>query len=247
MRALPGSARLNGELGAVLYARQQFAAAEQSTKSALEISPNDAGLWEQYARVQFRLGRNETGLDAARRAVDLAGEGVSARMLLTLGTLSDVQGQRAQAQAAFERAAKLEPESATVATRAAMSMDSDHRLREAEEAYWHAAQLGHPAKALMCLAYLYAGSNRAECEKCRAYFEADPSLFDAERAVTCALSALEADGGREDGLPATAAIVANQVQRRDAIRTKLEALRDAARDDRLIARYERALRMLRGP
>jgi tetratricopeptide (TPR) repeat protein len=244
-QVLPRSARLLEELGRAHYEEGDFAAAESSLTSSLELAPDRPGPWELIARSRFRLGRNAAGLEAVERAASLDGEAPSARILMTHGVLLDVHGRRTEAREKFELAGRLLPESPGPQMSLAMSLDSDHRFLEAEDAYWQAAQIGPPAKALMCLAWLYAGSNSEGCEDCRRYFDLNSGLVDPDRAEACALSALEADGGQEPGLPATASAVAMRIDRREGIGAKLVQLKEATTEDRLIARYEKALRMLR--
>lgn len=244
---LPRSPRLLEELGTVLYARQEFGDAKQHFGAALELTPDNPVLLTLFARAQFRLGQFKSGLVAAERAYEIVGDKASTRVLITYGALLDANGRRTEARTMFARAEERSPKSATPPISIAISLDKEHRAREAADAYWHAAEVGPPAKALMSLAYLYAGAQSKTCEECRVVYRDNPDLLDFERAEACALGALEADDGNEPGLPLVGADVALMIDRRDKIRSAIEGLRDRSTDDERIARYERALRMLRPP
>jgi hypothetical protein len=95
---------------------------------------------------------------------------------------------------------------------------------------------------LITVAWLYAGSNSAQCADCRAYYAREPDMLDFDAAEELALEALRrADS---DNAPRLAVDVAKLIGRPERIRALLEELRSEAEEDQQIAIYERALREL---
>lgn len=100
---------LEAEVGAARRAHdaQQYDQARQAYERAIRTSPDSALLHRELALVERELGRLDSALAHARRAVELdAGD---ARAYATLGEIHTSRGEFAEALAAFERADAIEP------------------------------------------------------------------------------------------------------------------------------------------
>jgi hypothetical protein len=119
----------------------------------------------------------------------------------------------------------------------------DHHLREAVEACEALAETKDRSKALGSLAWIFAGSDRESCADCRAAFEEEPELLDPDRAEELVLEALARNDS--DEVMMLAARIGAMLGRRERVGELLESLQAREEDDRRIARFERALRLLR--
>jgi hypothetical protein len=119
----------------------------------------------------------------------------------------------------------------------------DHHLPEAREAYLQGIGVGEGSRGKSSLAWLYAGSNSAECEECRRAYAEQPGLLDPDHAERLALEALDANDSTF--VPDMAANVALATGRRSGIRGRIESLQANEERDEMIVAFEKALRRLR--
>ena len=105
--AKPSDTRLVRLLGQVALADRDIPAAEASFKRAIEIDPNDAGVYETLAAFLAATGRSDEVVPTLEAA--LARSPNTASLHLALGSLYFAKARTKDAQARFEDAIRLDP------------------------------------------------------------------------------------------------------------------------------------------
>ncbi|MEM7204556.1 MAG: protein kinase [Planctomycetota bacterium] len=229
-RMLPNSTRILSELGWAYRAQRKFADAVAAFERALAVDPDDPELWHDLARMCSYANRNEHGLEAVAQAFAL-GDGSRDRLYSrTKGALLNGLGRTEEAIVIL---AAVAAESPTIGDlhNLALAYDKADRLLEARDTYRAVlARDPEDLQALLSLANLHSGSDRENCAKCAAMFEAHPELYDPELVEEYALAALAADRGRHRFAEALAGY-AKRAGRTERLLARLEELlRDDAAD-----------------
>ncbi len=239
---LPERAPLYARLSYAHYARKEDAEAERAIRKAIELAPQRAEHHFALARVLARQKRGADGLAAALRGAELAGQRANASQLQILSALLGEAKRYDEAQEVLRRLLERDPDNQRALYNLSLSYLSSHDYVPALEALAKITRDPHRARALASLAFIYGGANSDECEECRGFYAAQPELLDQERAEALALQALE--GEFSNDVPLACADIARRIDRRAALRARLEELERSAQDDARIAALSRARRML---
>jgi len=107
LAALPGNARVLGNLGILYKDRQRYPEAEQCYRQALASDPGDPLLHLNLGAVHEAQGELDRAVSCFRRALEL--EPANAKALNNLGKILCLQGLLAEAEAAIGQALQFEP------------------------------------------------------------------------------------------------------------------------------------------
>ncbi|MBI5362657.1 MAG: tetratricopeptide repeat protein, partial [Planctomycetes bacterium] len=240
---LPDSAPMQARLSKLHYDLKDDVEAERAIRAAIVLAPDVGRHRFQLARALARLGKNEEALAEALRGDALAGASATTSQLQILASMLNGAERHAEARAIFERVLRIEPDQPRALYNLAFTEMSDHRFAEAVALGERMIAKGAPGRGHASLAWFFAGSNRAQCERCRAYYAEHPEHFDPHKAEEHALRAL--DRVEADETVPLVAQIGVTLGRRDALQKRLTELKDAAENDQRIALFERGLRTLR--
>lgn len=238
-------AELAGRDGRAKFAAGELAGAAERFEQQVALRPRDDEAWRQLAIVRARLG----DAAGARAAVDQAlalplDRAELAAALRTDAVALDAAGMRPAGIAVLRGVVERSPRYVMGRLSLGLLLDRECDLAGAREQY-DAALLLEPERpeTLLALTYLHAGSNRAQCAKCVAAFEAHPELYAPDRVEELAIRWLRATRGADSALPGIVAW-AKSVGRGGALRPVLDELIAAAPDDRVLGALTRARRGL---
>lgn len=222
-RRLPASVTLQRRLGRVYVRTGRLEEAERVFGHVTTLQPDSARSWRDLADVGLRRRNIEAGQKAIDRALLIdPDDPTSLRVLANLKTLS---GEGGEARGILSRLAEMRPDDPSIWFDLGYSHDLDHDIVGAEKAYSRAVQLdtGH-ARALLCLANLYAGASRGKCKGCDAAYAAHPEYIDLAKAETYLLRNLESDRARDAWSAQTALDIALLLENRNRVIALLERL-----------------------
>lgn len=244
-RLLPGSGHVEARLAQVHYAAKRYDDAKLVVERALASLPDHAESWHLLAKLLYRGGDFARGVDAAQRAITLAGTRATKPMRKNLAALLDKCERFDESQAILRALLDEKPDALESYLDLAFSYDLSHDVKAAHETYERAIALGPNSKLFALQAWLLSGASRKSCERCAAEYAKDPTLLDPDRSESLALDALACKTGREVNTPIVVAQIAVEIARPGRIRKALESMQDSeTRDDRLAA-ITRALRLLK--
>lgn len=238
----PRSGRLRFELGRALYESGDVEGAIEPSTRATELDAENPFYWTQLARVCYYTKRYAEGLSAARMAAKNSSESET-EVLRSLGVLLTSNGKHEEALAVFHELYRLDPRSRNTCFSLGLVYDTLDDHLQAMRYYQEAIDaFENESQGRLHLANIYAGANRAGCEKCLDFFTANPKYLDPDRAEGLCLEALEIDGGRDMRALLTIISVLAKIDRLRDLIPRLEAERDAATDDKRVANLQRAIR-----
>jgi len=107
LTALPGNARVLGNLGILYKDQGRYREAEECYRLAMESDPDDPLLHLNLGAVNEARGELDRAASCFRRALEL--QPANAKALNNLGKVLCLQGQPAEAEAAIKQALRLEP------------------------------------------------------------------------------------------------------------------------------------------
>jgi predicted O-linked N-acetylglucosamine transferase (SPINDLY family) len=136
--ARPGDAALRNNLANALRAAGDDAAAREAYLDALAIEPNHFNAIVNLAATELSLG---LAAQAETRLRDVLAKQPHPQALLLLGHTLHRQHRYAEAQAIYERAAKIAPNAAQFPYQAGLMADEQHHYAEAAQLYRRALQL----------------------------------------------------------------------------------------------------------
>ena len=186
--------------------QKRFDEALERIDRSLELRGDSARAWSLLAKIHARRGSLDEGLAAiqtARRQLADGGKirpGGDLHLLNIEAAILDDAGRHGDAQELFRQILVHEPESAQVWFNLALSLDTDHRVIEAVEAYEKAIELAGDEPDPRCftsLAHLFQGGSLPGCAACVEFFDAHPEYLDRDRAYDNWCRAVEADRGKE--------------------------------------------------
>ncbi len=245
-RLLPESAALALELAELHLDHDRLDDAKREVERVLDENAEDWRLWSTLAQARAKNGEPQAALEAVVEAMRLVSVPQTKLLNLYAATV-DRLGDHEKARTMFREMLAEQPKSSVVQFNIAYSYDLECRLEEAREAYVRTLEIDPESfRAIVALAHLAAGSNRAECEACRAALARTPDLLDPECAERRIIEAIELDRCETPWLAGFAESIANRVDRREAIARALRAVIEDAEVDERVVRVERALRRLEG-
>jgi len=244
-RKLPASRRIARDLAAALRRAGQMEASEREYRRALDLDPSSASLWTEFAQLLLQCESIDRGIEAAREAVRLAGPDDPDAVTVLAGLL-DGKGERAEARSLLRRLIDSHPSHVLARLRLAFSLDMDHLVVEARDAYREVIDVSpRNAMALTCIANLHAGADRGKCRGCDEGYAGHEEMIDLELAGEYLLRALDADRGRSSTLHNTMLQVALKLEERGPIMARLEELTAGADKTQPTLRLEFMLRRIR--
>jgi predicted O-linked N-acetylglucosamine transferase (SPINDLY family) len=125
--------------GLALMQQGRWDEAARAFEAAIERSPKDALFWLNLAQARRKLGRPETAIEAARRAVALDPDSVLARRML--GLCLNETGLHAEAAVALDARVGSDEERAAALTERGLAMQRAGRFRDSIEPLLTAARL----------------------------------------------------------------------------------------------------------
>ncbi len=249
IRSVSDSPELWFGLAEVLWRRKLNEESLEAIDRALALDEDEYRFHFRRARLLFHLDRAAEALETAERAREVCSQDPLPQDLLdVLGVLYSGQERRQEARAIWRVLLERRPGHVKWLYDIALSYDSDDEFEKAMSAYQDvlAVDPDHVG-SLANLAFLASGSKRETCERCRHYFDEDPTRIDLEAAKDFAMRAVTSSrGGSEQAL-----WVAVETARRSGwppeIEKQLEELlldADSTDADRvvLLQRYLRTLR-----
>ncbi|MDH3589867.1 MAG: TIGR02466 family protein, partial [Gammaproteobacteria bacterium] len=108
LSAAPAEFGCHITLGRVYEALEDFRAAREASRAAIEIDENSFDAWFLYGTQALKLGDYAAAADAYRRAHQISPDRLEA--LVNLGSALDRHGKPADALAAYQKALHLQPE-----------------------------------------------------------------------------------------------------------------------------------------
>jgi hypothetical protein len=172
-------------------ADEALAARRAACARAPDFGPHHALL---AARL-LAAGATVEAVEHAARAARLLAVTESAPELV-LPRLLEPAPERGPVQVALRAELERAPDDPLVWFALAYSLDSDHQLQAAAEAYARTTALAPDlVRAHLYLAHLYAGAQLGACAQCDAIYAAAPDMLDPARAIAALRAALAADQG----------------------------------------------------
>ncbi len=139
--ARPADSRLVRLLGQVSYLERDLPAAEARFKQAIELAPDDVGVYETLAGFLAATGRSEDVVPTLEAALEKSPK--TASLHSTLGSIYLAKGRTKDAQARYEEAIRLDPKLGLAKN------DLAYLLAESGENLDRAFDLAREAKALL--------------------------------------------------------------------------------------------------
>jgi|GEM_PF-1147989 len=243
----PGSHRIAEDLGFVFMELGKGSEAVKELRHVIDIRPEATRPWKLLAKTYERMGDVEAGLEAVGSAMTLSSEN-DPEMLTIYATLLDKQGERRKARKILRGLLEEDGDNADARFRLGISLDYDHLIVEAEQAYREVLALRpRSVTAIICLANLYSGADRGRCRGCDLAYAEHPEFLDLKRAERYLLDALEISRGRHESVNSSALDIALRLEDRRRVVGLLERL--TARNDeeksKAVLQLERLLRRLR--
>ncbi|MEQ1632496.1 MAG: protein kinase [Planctomycetota bacterium] len=222
-RRLPKSIRLCSELAALYRSTNDHPAAVAAYERALRLSPGDARIWSLLARSRGENGDPAGGLAAMERAKALHdGERPPVQWLRIEAALLDGAGRKDEAVAITAEVCRRSPSAANWNNHG-RTLDGLHHMAEAATAYRKALELDRDyVSAAFHLAFLLAGSKRATCPECEAFYRSNPTYLAPAEVEQLALRVLEIQAGSFDHVVPICEIV-QQSGRTAAVLERVEA------------------------
>jgi Flp pilus assembly protein TadD len=243
-KMLPACAAIQSRLASNHYALGNDEESILAARRAVALEPENGRHWSSLARSLSRVSKpTEEAVEAARKGVELSGDSATVLQLSILAASYDGIERHEEAREVLRKLIKSRPKDPRSYYNLAYSYMLDHHLPEAREAYLQGIGVGEGSRGKSSLAWLYAGSNSAECEECRRAYAEQPGLLDPDHAERLALEALDANDSTF--VPDMAANVALATGRRSGIRGRIESLQANEERDEMIVAFEKALRRLR--
>jgi tetratricopeptide (TPR) repeat protein len=248
-RSLPGSHWVAENLGKVLLKQGKAGAAEKELLRAVDIDPDVARTWGILSEAHMARRNSEAGILAAERALALGGGGDddgNVRTRLALATHLVNAGRHERARRILTKLIAEDRRNAQAWFSLGLSLDSDHIIVEAEQAYLQALGINPKnTSAMVCLANLYSGADRGKCRGCDRAYREHPEFLDFQKTEKYLRDALTAGRARNEGVTSSALAIALRLPDRNRIIGLLESLTGGKEKTPAILNLEHLLRRLR--
>jgi predicted Zn-dependent protease len=220
-------------------------AAEQELRRALELDPDDPLLRETLAGTLLESAVTREAVEEAHRAAALGlrlGEARPNGLIRILDHGADREAVRAILREL------LAEDPGRVDTRFALaaSLDTDHRIVEAEREYRGVLERDpEHAMAMVYLAYLVSGADCERCGDCARVFASSPQVVDVAESGRLLARAAALDRGRDGSLLTSIVEIAKSRGLVEPVQAALEPLSESGERTARGMRIEDALRRLR--
>lgn len=148
----------------------KIAEAVEVSKRLTALSPNDATLWIEQSRLLYTLGNFSEAGESAQRALQ---QKRSAEVLVILGDVQAMLGDRAQAKQHYQEATQLDPNSEQAWAGLALLATDEHQFAEAVSLL---QKISNPKSDAAFLAKGYLEEQEGLLEQARASYEKSLSI-----------------------------------------------------------------------
>jgi Flp pilus assembly protein TadD len=243
-RLIPESAKVADRLALFHSRHERYADAQRVIRRALRLHPENCELWYRLAKAHAEAREHEQALEATLKALELSPMSNSKILNLYAATV-DRLGDHEHAREILRELIEDQPNNPNFHFNLAYSLDLECRIAESSAAYRETLRLvPRDLNALMALANIHSGAERASCERCKLGFQESPELFDPEEAERLALFAIQVDRCETSWVADLCVDIARRIDRKEEIRASLHATIDDSEVDERVVRVERALRRL---
>ena len=194
-RRLPKCVRVRRELGTVRRRRKDYEGATEMWREVVGLRDDVPRYWFELGRCSMRAKQPEVALAALDRALRMHDGEPPVQWLHARGAVLDELDRRAEGMALMRELVGRHP-SANTWHSLALICDKEHQLHEAAAAYHKALEYDDKhAASLHGLAHLHAGSDGYKCERCKAFFVANPDMLQPATVTAMALRMLAVQHG----------------------------------------------------